>query len=107
MTTAAMWRRLNWRKKQKWKIDKIYTMKSFDFPDVKWVERFVVGISNPDLYLTQDEINKQLEKVNKALRYGRIISIEQNFTIFSREGKDIITQYTVYHVGYKKRPSGK
>ena len=82
-------------------------MQSFDVPDIKWVERFVVGISNPDRYLTQDEIDSQMEVVNKALRYGKLVSVEQNFTIMSLGKKDIITQYTVYHVGFKQRPPGK
>jgi hypothetical protein len=104
MTSAAHWRK---QSKEEWKFEKIYTMQSFDVPDIKWVERYIVGISTPDRYLTQAEIDKQMEKVNKALRYGRIVSVEQNFTIMSLGKKDIITQYTVYHVGFKQRPPGK
>lgn len=73
----------------------------------KWVERYTVGMSHPDRYLTQDEIDKQMDVVNRALRYGRIVSVEQNFTIMSLGKKDIVTQYTVYHVGFKQRPPGK
>ncbi len=90
----------------KWKIKKIYTMSNFNVPDVKWVERYIVGISSPDKFLTQEEISKQLDIVNKALRYGIIIGVEQNFTILNHEGKDILTQYMVYHVGFKQRPAG-
>ena len=104
MTGAAHWRR---QSKDEWKRKKIFTMQSFDVPDIKWVERFIVGISNPDRYLTQSEIDSQMEVVNKALRYGKIVSVEQNFTIMSLGKKDIITQYTVYHVGFKQRPPGK
>ena len=93
--------------RQKWKFSKIFTMTSFDVPDIKWVERFIVGISTPDRYLTQSEIDKQMDTVNRALRYGKIISVEQNFTILSHGKKDILTQYTVYHVGFKRRPPGQ
>jgi hypothetical protein len=92
---------------QKIKFRKAYTMTSFDVPDIKWVERFIVGISSPDRYLTQQEIEKQMTAVNRALRYGKIISVEQNFTIISHGKKDILTQYTVYHVGFKSRPPGQ
>lgn len=91
----------------KWDIDRIYTMTTFDVPDVKWIERYVVGISSPDKFLTQKEIEKQLDEVNRALRYGKLVSIEQNFTLLSSGNKNIITQYTVYHVGFKQRPPGK
>ena len=103
MTAAAGWH----KQTIKWKISRIYTMANFEISDVKWVERYVVGITHPKKILTQKEINTQLEIVNKALRYGRIISLEQNITTLSHEKKDIITQYTVYHVGFQHRPSGK
>lgn len=92
--------------KRKWNFHKIFTMTNFDVPDIKWVERFIVGISNPDRYLTQKEIDQQIDAVNRALRYGKIISVEQNFTILTQGNKEVITQYTVYHVGFKRRPPG-
>lgn len=104
MTTAAQWRKIS---RSKWEFNRIYSMQSFDLPDIKWVERYTVGITHPDKYLTQNEIKKQLEKVNRALRFGKIVAVEQNFTILENAGKDIITQYTVYHVGFKNRPPGK
>ena len=91
----------------KWKFNKVFTMTNFDVPDIKWVERFIVGISSPDRFLTQSEIDQQMNAVNRALRYGKIISVEQNFTIISHGKKDILTQYTVYHVGFKRRPPGQ
>lgn len=104
MTNAAQQRKIT---RQGWEFSRIYSMHSADFSDVKWVERYTVGISHPERYLTQTEIDKQLEQVNRSLRYGKLISVEQNFTIMSSGGKDIITQYTVYHVGFKSRPPGK
>jgi len=106
--TAVVMRRVRKRiSPDPWKIHKVYTMHSFDIPDIKWVERYIVGISSPDRPLAQEEIQNQLKKVNKALRYGKLISLEQNFTIMSSGNKDIVTQYTVYHVGFKNRPTGK
>lgn len=104
MTSAAMWRKTTF---PPWKINRIYSMRSFDIPEVKWVERYVVGTAHPKKQLTQKEINRQLDLVNRALRYGTLISLEQNFTIISSGNKDIVTQYTVYHVGFRNRPPGK
>jgi hypothetical protein len=104
MTSAAHWRKST---RRKWEFDRIYSMQTSDFSDVQWVERYTVGISHPERYLTQNEINKQMDEVNRALRYGKLIAVEQNFTLLSCGGKDIITQYTVYHVGFKHRPPGK
>jgi hypothetical protein len=104
MTAVAMWKKVSL---PPFKTDRVYTMYSFDIPDVKWVERYVVGISHPDKHLTQLEIQKQMNLVNRALRYGKLIAVEQNFTILSSGTKDTITQYTVYHVGFKHRPSGQ
>ena len=105
MTSAAQWR----RQTPRWDFSRIYNMQSTEseFSDVKWVERFTVGISHPERFLTQKEIDCQMEKVNRALRFGKLIAVEQNFTLMSCGGKDIITQYTVYHVGFKNRPPGK
>lgn len=104
MTAAAKW----WKhRRSEWKLNVTYTMQEFDVPDIKWIERHVVGISHPAKWLTQSEIDKQLETVNRALRYGKLVAVEQNFTTLTNGEKDIITQYTVYHVGFKHRPAGK
>lgn len=104
MTRAVGWQV---QKKPKVEFDRIYTMTEWDVPDIKWVERYTVGISGLDRPLTPNEINKQMEAVNRALRYGRIIAIEQNFHIINVGNKDIVAQHTVYHVGFKNRPKGK
>ena len=88
-------------------FDRIYTMTSWDVPDIKWVERFIVGTSSLNCPLTDEEISKQMDAVNKALRYGKIIAVEQNFNVTTVENKDIIAQYTVYHVGFRVRPRGR
>ncbi len=102
--TAAIWGRVS---PSPWKTRKVYSMHNFDIPDVKWVERYVVGISHPEKSLTQEEIQQQLDLMNHALGLGKLVSVEQNFTIMSSGKKDIVTQYTVYHVGFKNRPPGK
>lgn len=99
----------NWLKQKPPKIgiDRIYNMVQFDIPDVKWIERYLVGSTNPLEPLNEAEIAQQLQRVNDQLRYGKIISVETNLTALQLAGRDVVTQYTVYHIGYKSRPNGK
>lgn len=88
-------------------VDRIYSMAHFDIPDIRWVERFPVGMTHPDKELTQKEIEWQAERLNRALRYGKIIGVERNFTNIQVDNKTVLTSYLVYHIGYKSRPPGK
>jgi hypothetical protein len=91
-------------------FDKIYSMVSFDIPEVKWVERYVVGLSHPKKDWTGDEVEamavRQMTRLNTALRYGMIMGVERNFTEINMDGKSVLTGYLVYHVGFKTRPTG-
>ena len=86
-------------------------MGTYDIPDIKWVERYVIGSSHPKNDLTgyEQEIaaKKQLDKLNRALRYGIVIGVERNFNTIYLEDKEILTGYLVYHVGFRHRPIGK
>ena len=75
----------------------------FDVNEVRHVERFVVGTTHPLKPLTESEKKQQLDKLNRALRYGIIITTEQNFTIIEESGRELITTYVVYHVGFKHK----
>lgn len=92
-------------------FEKIYSMVSFDIPEVRYVERIVVGISHPQKDWTGVELESmaqsQINKLNRALRYGMIMGVERNFTEIQCEGKTVLTGYLVYHVGFKKRPAGE
>jgi len=92
-------------------FDKIYSMVSFDIPDVRWVERYVIGLSHPKKDWTGNEAEamaqKQINALNRALRHGMVMGIERNFTEIHIDGKNVLTGYLVYHVGFKKRPAGK
>jgi hypothetical protein len=89
-------------------FDRTYSMVSFDLPDVRWVERYTIGVSNPYKHqLTEDEVRQQVDLLNRALRYGIIVAVERNFTTLKIDGNEIDTWYVVYHVGFKRRPPGK
>jgi len=84
-----------------------YTMVTFDIPEVRWVERHVIGMSHPYKDLLEPEIDKQMYMLNRALRYGIIIAVERNFTTLKIGEGEVDTWYVVYHVGFKHRPPGK
>lgn len=92
-------------------FDQIYSMVTYDIPDVKWVERYAIGMTHPKEDLTGEEreevAKKQIDKLNRALRYGVVIGVERNFTTILLEDKEVLTGYIVYHVGFRHRPIGK
>ena len=76
-------------------FDKIYSMVSFDIPEVKWVERHIIGLSHPKKNWTGVEAEamavRQTNRLNKALRYGMIMGVERNFIEIHIDGKDILS----------------
>ena len=73
--------------------------------DVRYVARFVVG--NPDAEKLPDEaaIGRQTRDLNEALAHGgRIVAQEKNFFLLNIGEHQIVSQYVVYHVGFKRKP---
>jgi len=84
--------------------------KKIDYMDpteVKWVETIMVGSSDITNPLTDSERNSQISVLNKELRHSIILSIETNLKQIECDGRSILHQWTVYHLGYKHRPAGK
>lgn len=81
--------------------------KTFDLSCVGFVKRIIVGNNNPEKVTTDIEIEEQLNLLNKCLQEypkGKIIGIERNFFILNIGEHQVIMQYTVYHVGFKRKP---
>lgn len=81
--------------------------KTFDLSCVGFVKRIIVGNNNPEKMTTDIEIEKQVNLLNKCLQEypkGKIIGIERNFFILNIGEHQVIMQYTVYHVGFKRKP---
>lgn len=81
--------------------------KTFDLSCVGFVKRIIVGNNNPEKMTTDIEIDKQVNLLNKCLQEypkGKIIGIERNFFILNIGEHQVIMQYTVYHVGFKRKP---
>lgn len=81
--------------------------KAFDLSCVGFVKRIIVGNNNPEKVTTDAEIEKQVNLLNKCLQEypkGKIIGIERNFFILNIGEHQVVMQYTVYHVGFKRKP---
>lgn len=81
--------------------------KAFDLSCVGFVKRIIVGNNNPEKVTTDAEIEKQVNLLNKCLQEypkGKIIGIERNFFILNIGEHQVIMQYTVYHIGFKRKP---
>lgn len=81
--------------------------KAFDLSCVGFVKRIIIGNNNPEKVTTDAEIEKQVNLLNKCLQEypkGKIIGIERNFFILNIGEHQVIMQYTVYHVGFKRKP---
>lgn len=81
--------------------------KTFDLSCVGFVKRIIVGNNNPEKMTTDAEIEKQVNLLNKCLQEypkGKIIGIERNFFILNIGEHQVIMQYMVYHVGFKRKP---
>lgn len=81
--------------------------KAFDLSCVGFVKRIIVGNNNPEKVTTDAEIEKQVNLLNKCLQEypkGKIVGIERNFFILNIGEHQVIMQYTVYHVGFKRKP---
>ena len=78
---------------------------TFDLSEVKHIERIVIGNDNPENIKTQDEISNDMNKLNEMLqnKRGVIIGTEKNFQILRIGEHQVILQYIVYHIGFKRK----
>ena len=79
----------------------------FDISSVGYVKRIVIGNNNPEKATDERTIQKQIDLLNRCLTEypkGKIIGIERNFFILNIGEHQVIMQYTVYHVGFKRKP---
>ena len=79
---------------------------SWDVPDTKYIKKFQHGTSDPYNPLTEAEKTQQLEKINRELRYGKIISVETGINEIEIGGNSVISSWTVFLIGYRTRPDG-
>jgi hypothetical protein len=79
----------------------------FDLTDVGFVKRIVVGNTDPEKLLSEEEIQKASDLLNRCLGEsprGRIIGVEKNFSLLNIGEHQMVLQCMVYHVGFARKP---
>ena len=78
-----------------------------DLSDVRYVKRICVGTSDPGRMLTEEEIGRAMDLLNRCLNgppAGKIIGIEKSFKILNIGEHQAVLQWIVYHVGFPRKP---
>lgn len=79
----------------------------FALTDIGFVKRIIIGNDNPEKPADEEHIARQTRLLNKCLREyprGKIIGVEKNFYILNIGEHQVVMQYIVYHVGFKRKP---
>ena len=88
------------------KLHRWYTKVSWDIPDIKYIKKFWHGTPDPYNPLTEAEKNAQMEKINRELRYGKIVAIETGLNEIKIDGHTLYSTWNVFLIGYRNRPDG-
>ncbi len=78
--------------------------KKIDLCEVGFVKRYVIGNHDPTQIKTNEEIQRDLDKMNVELEShkGTIIGNEKNFILFQIGDNSVVMQYITYHIGFKQ-----
>jgi hypothetical protein len=82
-------------------------MQMFDLTDVGFVKRIVVGNTDPEKLLSEEEIQTATDLLNRCLSEaprGRIVGVEKNFILLNIGEHQVVLQCMVYHVGFARKP---
>ena len=80
----------------------------FDLTDVTYIKRISVGNTDPSHMKTEDDIQAQMDEVNKCLSgtpKGKIIAQDKNFSIYNIGEHQVVLQSVTYHIGFKRKPT--
>ena len=74
--------------------------------EITFIQRAVVGPVQADRIPSQDEINAQMDFVNRCLSEGRgqLVGSEKGLIIIHSGDQQLVVQHTVYHIGFKRKP---
>ncbi len=79
----------------------------FDVSDVHYIKRITIGTSDPNQILSEEEVERAMELLNRCLTgppSGTIVGIEKSFKILNIGEHQAVLQWIVYHVGFSRRP---
>ena len=80
----------------------------FQLSDMRFVKRIVVGSQNPSPLKSEEEIGQAMALLNRCLTdlpKGVIVGREKSFSVLNIGEHQVVLQYTVYHVGFARRPA--
>lgn len=80
---------------------------TFSLTDIGYVHRVVVGNDDPETQPNEEKYKQQEAYLNRCLSdypKGKIIGQEKNFYLLNIGEHQIVMQYIVYHVGFKRKP---
>ncbi|WP_432738289.1 hypothetical protein [Maridesulfovibrio sp. FT414] len=78
-----------------------------DLSEVTFVKRISVGTNDPSAMQSNEEIEAATALLNRCLSEspkGQIIGTEKSFTLLQMGEHQMVLQWIVYHVGFKRRP---
>lgn len=80
----------------------------FDISEVTFIKRIIIGNKEPQNIQDDTVQEHQMEFLNHCLNdypRGKIVGQEKGFHILRVGEHQIVMQYVVYHVGFKRRPN--
>ena len=79
-----------------------------DLSDMVFIKRIVIGSSNPTDIQSEERIDQAMALINRCLSdypRGKIIGIENSFSILQVGEHNVVLQWTTYHIGFMRRPT--
>ena len=80
----------------------------FELAEIGYVKRIVVGNAESGKAMTEDEMQQQMALLNRCLSGTprcHILNVEKTFGLHTIGDHQLVLQYTVYHVGFARKPS--
>lgn len=82
--------------------------KPFDLSEVRYVKRVIIGNNGQSTPGTEAEANNGEALLNRCLSEpprGHIMGMEKSFTLLTMGEHQIVVQWLVYHVGFRRKPA--
>lgn len=79
----------------------------FDLTDVHYVKRVSIGSSNPEVIISEEEIQQAVNLLNQCLSgtpKGTILGMEKSFKLLTIGENHAVIQWMVYHIGFPRKP---
>jgi len=82
--------------------------KAFDLSEVRFIKRITIGDHEVSSDRTEGEAADNMALLNRCLSeppYGTVLSMEKRFALLNTGEHQIVVQWIVYHVGFRRMPA--